>query len=191
MTFGETVASNLISSFAVGIVFGATAAYFTTWLAFKRYKLEKWWDKKASAYEAILNNLFEFMFFFEKSLEAHMTDREPSQAVKDELQKKSEEAHRSLRKAAKIGSFVISDKAENFLVILERKLDKAIESQVWYDFIDSSFDAATNALDDLRDEARRDLSLEPSLPLANLSHKTWQRVRNRSGHADLGAPREG
>ncbi len=102
---------DLSSQITVGAITAVIASYITVRLSLRRFYSEKWWEKKAEAYSAILEALHYMKRSFDEDLEADMLRREIPEDRKEQLRQKYREADDELKKRIDIGQFVLSDEA--------------------------------------------------------------------------------
>lgn len=148
---------DLSSKIAVGAATAIIASYATVRLSLRRFYSQKWWEKKADAYSAIIESLHYMKRYFTEELDAIYDGRELSEERKTELRQRAEQAHTELRKRIDIGAFVLSGEAVTQLAEFEKDYKKARGVDSWHDFIEGSWAASDKALKRMRDIAKSDL----------------------------------
>jgi hypothetical protein len=109
---------------ALTILGSFVAAYLGAVFAFRRFRSERWLDKKMNIYGEILEVLNELLEIYDTYVDHEMSpDREIPIRKKRELYKKSQNAKMTLRKWMRIGSFTIDGSA----VIVLSELINAME----------------------------------------------------------------
>lgn len=101
----------------VGIVIAAVTSLITVRLSREKFRSERWWEKKISAYERVID-----AFHFDKKFSAEHLEAEDRELPKDrekELEKHAEQARDEMRRASDIGSFLLSPKALEILARYE------------------------------------------------------------------------
>lgn len=148
---------NLLSQITVGAIIAIVASYITVQLSLRRFYSEKWWEKKAEAYAAILEALHYMKRAFDEDLEAAMAGREVPEDRQAELLKKYREAHDELKKRIDIGQFVLSDKAAAELSAFQQQLHNARDTRDWVEYIEGSLGTINDTLKRMRAIAKTDL----------------------------------
>jgi hypothetical protein len=142
---------------AVGAATAFIASYITVRLSLKRFYSQKWWEKKADAYSAIIESLHHMKRYFGEELDAIYESRELSEDHETELKRKAEKSHDELRKRADMGHFVLSEEAVAQLATFEKKYNEARDADSWHDFMEYCWAATDTALNRMRDIAKTDL----------------------------------
>ena len=152
---------DLLSKIAIGAVIAIVAsiitAIITARLALRRFYSEKWWEKKAEAYSAIIESLHHMKRYYDEELHAAMAGREVPEDREKVLVEESRKAHDELKKRIDIGQFVLSEEAVVELAAFEKALKNATNTQIWSEYIIASRDAIDDTLQRMRSIARADL----------------------------------
>ena len=120
---------NLVVGVLVAVISAFGSAIVTVFLAFRRFRRERWWDRKADAYAAIIEALHHMKRGIEDDIRAfqqYPPREEESEATK-ELTRKYLQGHNEVLKAVDTGSFLLSKEAVEALDQLIRDLKKARE----------------------------------------------------------------
>ena len=88
----------IASQVADGAITAVIASYVTVRLSLRRFYSEKWWEKKAEAYAAILEALHYMKRCFDEDYEAEVAGREVPEERKKELHEKYHSADDELKK---------------------------------------------------------------------------------------------
>lgn len=142
---------------SVGAITAVIAAYVTVRLSLRRFYSEKWWEKKAEAYSAILESLHYMKRSFDEDWDAEMTGGKVQEERKEELQKKYREAHDELKKRIDVEQYVLSDEAVAELSSFQKAYNKAKETSDWLEYIEGSWGAINDTLKRMRAIAKTDL----------------------------------
>jgi hypothetical protein len=133
-------------------------------LSLRRFYAEKWWERKADAYMAILESLYHMLDYFNEEVSEYFTEKN--------LPKETVEAHRAryqqavdeIDKASAIGSFVIADEAINKLeefhkarLEADRNINITILSSL--DFAEVQIGLIRKCLRSILEIAQRDLGV--------------------------------
>lgn len=186
MTVGETTTVSLITALLTAVIVAPSSAYLTTWLSLRRYQIEKWWDRKASAYENILGGMHDIIKYYDKTLEAHILDHNLSEAYLENLRANLDRGRADVQKIARMGAFILSDEAEIILNNFELEFSRASNTIDWYEYVENCLDTSLKTFRALRAEARNDLGVGPALPGIAWLEDRLERIRNRPGSPDLG-----
>ncbi|MDB4895674.1 MAG: hypothetical protein JWN15_1936 [Firmicutes bacterium] len=115
----------------VGIVIAVASSWVTVRMSLKRFRSEKWWERKATAYERVIEALYQAKAFFDAHLDAAMDGRELTEEFKAELQQRSKDAHVEINKATAIGAFMLSDQAQARLNKYQQEVAEAEKKEFW------------------------------------------------------------
>lgn len=152
-----SIESQIFLQVVLTAVAAVGASFFTARFALRRFYSEKWWEKKAEAYAAILEALHYMKRSFDEDHEAEVAGREVPEARKEELQEKYHKADDELKKRIDIGQFVLSDEAVAELSSFQKAYDKASEAESWPQYLEESWLAINDALKRMRTIAKTDL----------------------------------
>ena len=148
------------------LVTGAIVAVLTVWLTVKfalwRFYREKHWERKAQAYESILDALHHIKQYFEAEYDDQFRDGEnPAiEERKEALGQRLREAHAELSRQKDIASLFILPKAIERLGEYEKASDRASQTTSWSEHLEMSFAAIRLCLADMLEIARNDLNLK-------------------------------
>jgi hypothetical protein len=140
-----------------GIVIAAVSSWITVQLSLRRFRSERWWERKVQAYEKIIGALHDSKAFSDKHLEAEYSGREIGEEKDKELRARSKVAHEEIEKAIDIGSFLLSDEALSRLKQYQKDMEKASDTQMWLEYLEGDLAATSNCLKDLIQIAKKDL----------------------------------
>jgi hypothetical protein len=145
------LSSNVVAAIVVGL-FGL----LTLWLGLGKFRSEKWWEKKASAYATAIEALHGM---YDLSL-ARIESIEFSQEISDERLAKLQAANLSglseVRRGASIGAFVMSKRAALILSEVLKEFDK-LDAPSSHEFHDTRAGILSDAIHKMTAEAKRDL----------------------------------
>ncbi|MGA2174459.1 MAG: hypothetical protein ABSH38_05700 [Verrucomicrobiota bacterium] len=143
------------------IVVGVCTAIISVRLALRRYRAERWWERKAEAYSRIVDALHALVEYC-----STMADVEQGVRYSEERQKElGDECHRAyleLRKATGIGAYIVSDEVAAVLATLEARprLDPDGGRTSMFEIMYSDFEAYKRALLEIRSLAKKDLGVK-------------------------------
>lgn len=143
--------SNLLTAFVVG-GFGL----LTLWLGLRKFRSEKWWEKKAAAYAATIEALHGMLDLAMARIESQEMGQEISDERLTVLSAANLAGLAEIRKGANIGSFVMSESAAT---ILQKALDDfdRVEASTSDEFYDMRAAILSKAISQLTSEAKKDL----------------------------------
>lgn len=126
-------------------------------LALRRFRAERWFDRKVHAYEA----LFEATTDFQRHSEVHLSRIEEGIAFRNEylaqLAERASHAYSQIRKSAAMGEFMFSTKSAERIHRFAAALELAARENDVHERHSLNVDAASGALTDLRALAKADL----------------------------------
>ena len=148
-----------VASFATAIVVAIVTAFLTVRLALKRFYSEKWWERKAEAYSAILEALHHVRNYTHHNFDALKRGVDLPPEGDAELTEKLQNAMAELRKRWDIGSFIISTKAVVVMDTFMEELDASAKYSNWDAHLILKMHAVNKCLDSMRAIAREDLKV--------------------------------
>lgn len=142
----------------VSAITAIIASFFMSRFALRRFYSEKWWEKKAEAYSAILESLHYMKRDFDEEITAAMREHDIPDDRKAELRAKHDEARDEMAKRTDIGEFVLSDEAVAELSDFRKALARAGgATNSWTVYIGDSQEAIRSTLKRMRRIAKVDL----------------------------------
>ncbi|MEH0166710.1 hypothetical protein [Roseateles microcysteis] len=136
-------------------------AVFSTWLTIRlsqrKFRAERLWDRKAAAYERLIDAFHKAKKFSSENLDAEYEGRQVSEERNDELRALAKEAREEIRRAADIGSFSLSEGALQLVTQYEIDVGDTKGITMWQEHLDHDYAVTDAALKDLIFEAKRDL----------------------------------
>jgi hypothetical protein len=146
-------------SFLTSIVVAVVTAYLAVHLALKRFYFEKWWERKAEAYSAILEALHHVRNHTDHNLESLKHGVDLSLESDAELTERLPDGMAELRKRWDVGSFVVSEEAVAVMDAFMQELDASTKYTNWDARLTLKMGAVNKCLDAMRKIARKDLKL--------------------------------
>jgi len=140
-----------------GILIAIVSAWVTVRLSLKRFRSEKWWERKMAAYERVIEALHHSKAFSDTHLEARLQGRDVSEERDQELRKYARDAHREIEKAADVGSFLLSPKALERLKQYQKDAKEAQQTEHWEEYLMNDSAALESCLEDFIKIAKSDL----------------------------------
>ena len=153
--------STFLTNALPSIVVGVCTAIISVKLALRRYRAERWWERKAEAYSRIVEALHALMEYCSTMADA---DRGVpySEERKKELGDECHRAYLELRKATGIGAYIVSDEVAAVLAKLEARpsVDPDGGRIPMFEIMDADFEAYKQALFEIRALAKKDLGVK-------------------------------
>ena len=143
-----------------GIIIAVVSALVTVQLSLRRFRTERWWERKVQAYERVIAALHDAKAFAEEHFEANMLGRELPKEQDEDLRARSKVAHEEIAKAIDIGAFLLSDEALERLKQYRKEEDEAGETNSWFEYLDADLAATGKCLKDLIVIAKKDLQIK-------------------------------
>lgn len=148
--------TDLLSSLAVGL----TAAYAAVQFALRRFYSERWWERKAEAYAAILNALAQLKRYT-VLLAAEERDGEVfAPSYKKTLETKHMEAFHEVERQTAVGDFLISSGAAAALAALQARPDFGSYDGPPLFYLEGEAEALGKTIAQVRQEAKHDLKVQ-------------------------------
>ena len=142
---------------STGIVIAAVSSWITVQLSLRRFRSERWWERKAEAYERIIGGLHDFKIFASRHAEAELQKTELPEKDSQALRARSAAAHDEILKAIDMGAFLLSDEALSTLKQYRIDEQNAKNLNTWFEYLEADWAAADKCLKDLIPIAKRDL----------------------------------
>ena len=146
----------LVPALAVAVV----TALITVKLSIRKFRAEKWWERKADAYSRVVEALHKHKNYDEQKYEIEMKyTLKDDEKTRIELENQWAEANAELQRAADLGAFVISREAEEILSkFLNRRIGDPNDEPL-SDIIETDLVHVKKCLTAVKEVARKDLGL--------------------------------
>lgn len=145
----------LIPSLLIAIV----TSIITVNLSLRKFYRERWWEKKAEAYEAIIEALYNMKTYLERYRDAVAEDQDFDESSLIQIKEKGIEGMNQVSRAATIGSFLISDEAATLVFLLRDELRKGKPQASLLTNFDNDVAIVTKHLYKMLDIAKKDLKV--------------------------------
>jgi hypothetical protein len=136
------------------------AAWLTARFALHRFYSEKQWERKVAAYTAIFDALHDITKWFSEHQLARERGRDLAEDVSGELAEESKKARATLARCLDRETWLLPPECSERLAKLERDLERASNTTDWQSYLDSGWEAAHSAAQDLRRLVRSDLGID-------------------------------
>jgi hypothetical protein len=148
-----------VFSFFSALIVGIVTAILSVRLALRRFRAERWWERKAEAYSTLLVALFDIRRYLEFEIRAIEERFEPAEEFLSELRDRSRKGHFEIRKAAAVGTFLYSAPVAERLEALIRDFERPRHNHDFYEEYCEDLDSVRAALAEIKKMGKADLHL--------------------------------
>ncbi len=138
-----------------GIIIATASAWITVQLSLRRFRTERWWERKVESYTNVIEALHNSKAFASYHLKTG--GREIPEERDKELRSRTREANDEILKATDVGAFSLSEKALTRLRKYNNEEEEASELVDWYGYLVADLEATERCLKDLIEIAKKDL----------------------------------
>ena len=142
-----------------GVAIAGLSSWITVHLSMKRFRTEKWWEKRAEAYSNLIGAIHDAKAFAEENLEAMQRGRELSEEEDKELRHKSKVAESEIYRAMDVGAFYLSEQALDSLRTYKKESSEAGKDHDWTLYLVEDLEATNKCLKSMIEIARDDLQV--------------------------------
>lgn len=135
-------------------------AFLAAYLSMRRFRTEKWWERKAAVYTELVEALHHMKWYPSEQIDAAIENRSLPEEDKADYWKKYKEARRNVWKISDSASFLVSPKVNEAIFEMERKLGEARTSEWWFEHAEQQYAAIQKCLDQVKGLARQDLGVK-------------------------------
>lgn len=155
--------SELVGNAIVGIVIAVTSSWVTVQLSLRKFRTEKWWERKVAAYERVIEALHDVRLYVRMLYEVSTSGKSIRVSRVEELQAKADQAQLELAKAIDVGAYSMSPEAYRRLLQFQDeqiKIQELLgeESNV-QKAMEMDLASTESCLDDLIRLAKKDLGI--------------------------------
>lgn len=143
-----------------GVAIAGLSSWITVYLSLRRFRTEKWWEKKAEAYSNLLGTIHDAKAFAEENLEAMQLERELSEDEDKHLRKKSKLAESEIYRAMDVGAFYLSNQAIDCLKNYKDESSRAGKDNDWVLYLIEDLETTDKCLKSMIEIARADLQIK-------------------------------
>lgn len=147
----------MLTNLLISVIVGIATALLTTYLAFKRFRAEKLWEKKVEAYTRLISATHEMKRVRDAEIDAKRRGGEVAKEYSEKLWQESREAKRTILQLSDAASFLITEEIEVATEALRKELDAALDCDSWLDVLLKEHSALDEYLGKLKAVARREL----------------------------------
>lgn len=138
----------------------------TVKISLRKFRTQKWWEKKAETYSLIIDALHKLKDYCEHKLAAEYDKAEYpstpghlSKEAEEELANQCKQAHREVARAIDVGSFIISEAALKSLSVYKNRPQLDWDTNWLGDIIVQDLEYTTSCLENFKKEAKKDLGI--------------------------------
>ena len=138
----------------------------TVKISLRKFRTEKWWEKKAETYSLIIDALHKLKNYCEQKLAAEeykaeytSTSGHLSREEETELANQYQQAHKEVTRAIDVGSFIISEAALKALSVYKNRPQLDWDTNWLGDIIAQDLKYTTTCLENFKKEAKKDLGI--------------------------------
>lgn len=150
---------SFLANLAGAAVVAVISAYVTANVMLRKFRAEKWWERRADAYARIMEALHHMKRCIEIQLRVMLSHETIIEQRQKQLAKRHIEASDEVRRAATLSTFLLSSEASGVLTALIRAFAQAEEkaaNNFWVE-LEEDLAAIDECLSKLPSIARRDL----------------------------------
>jgi hypothetical protein len=145
-----------ILAFFASVVATAVSIYNTR---FKRFLMERWWDRKAEAYIRIIEALSSLVHYYNEHYDAELEHKGIPESRQKDISEDWNRGYIELKRATAIGSFLISIEAEAALAKMWKERGKGVHPDDWFRLLESDYVKAEECLKSIVIAAKADLGV--------------------------------
>lgn len=142
------------------VVIAGLSSWITVFLSLRKFRTEKWWEKKAEAYSNLLGAIHDSKAFAEENLNAEFRSRELTELEDKELRAASKKSEAEIYRAMDVGAFYLSEQAIECLKKYKKESSEAGKDNSWVQYLIEDLDAANSCLKSMIEIARNDLKVK-------------------------------
>jgi len=130
--------STFLLQLAIGLSSGALAAFLTAKFALGRFYKEKWWEKRAIAFNDLVSSVYELKNVYQSELDAYYEFRDEGKESESVDWDKVELIHKDFEKLSHTGPLTLTTYAADLL----KKYNKKI-NEINHDAVNTDLDPPT------------------------------------------------
>jgi hypothetical protein len=146
--------------FIAQALISVAGAFLAAHLAGKRFRTDKWWERKAAAYGELVEALHQMKWVPGEYVEAEITDRKVPEDDAKRYWDQYKVAYRNVWRIADHSSFLVSPKVLAAIQEMERAIGKAREFDNWFEHIEAEYNAISACLECVKALGREELGIQ-------------------------------
>ena len=148
-----------LGKFILQAAISVGGAFLAAYLATKKFRSEKWWEKKAAAYAELVEALHKMKWPASEHLNAEIEYRKVSDDDSNRMWKEFGVARQNIWRLADTSSFLISGEVMKAVQEMEQDLGKARSAESWFEHLDEQYGAVDKCLMRIKEIGKTDLGL--------------------------------
>ena len=148
-----------LGKFIIQAAISICGAFLAAHLAMKKFRSEKWWEKKAAAYAELVEALHTMKWPVGEHLDAEIESKDISQEESNRMWTEFRIARRNIWKIADSSTFLVSGEVSTAVREMERDLSRARNAQSWFEHLDEQYAAVNKCLERIKEIAKVDLGI--------------------------------
>jgi len=149
-----TIAIQAFSALAISLF----SAWLTVRLSKNKFRSERLWDRKVSAYERVIEAFHNSKKFSYEHMRAEYSGGEVSEERDKELRQHAKQGMEEIRRTTDIGSFTLSEQAMDIIFEYEHKSNETDHMESWQEYLRHDFEITDEYMQKFINEAKRDLA---------------------------------
>ena len=148
--------TSLFVTLLIAVVSSLATAHFALW----RFRKSNWWERKADAYEKVIDALSAIRIDYSAYMEEEGHGYDVSDEERDKRNQRLDDAMRTVRHAYLTAGYMLGEDARNRIATYFKDVSRARNAgQDWFSYLDERSSAAKECLDDVIDMGRKDLGV--------------------------------
>ncbi|WP_309044217.1 hypothetical protein [Marinobacter sediminicola] len=143
----------------IQILLSVAAAFLGAWLASRRFRNERWWEKKSEAYSELVEALHDMRWPSSEHFDAGIEHRDLPEEYSQELWQEFRKARKVVWKITESSSFLISSDVLKAVQEMERGLSSARNADSWVEHLDEQGDAIDTCLEKIKNIGAKELGI--------------------------------
>lgn len=143
----------------IGLATTVGAAYLSALWATRRALEQRWWERKEKAYADIVEALHDMIRYSDLRAEGYLSSRPDEHPKEEEFRENYNRSYWNILKITDIGAFIISDKAVDALIKLQKRPRLKWEENAPWEIYEEESRHYRDALATIRTCARADLRI--------------------------------
>jgi hypothetical protein len=150
----------ILNNILPGVVVAIIASFATVRLSIKRFRSERWWERKADTYSKIVTSIHQMITCCEDHMEYIESGIEDDSNAEERFQKAFLAAQGQMEKTLEAGSFFISSDSEKVIKNLKMNLEKAKYQPGFDEYFTYIFKSLKEGLSEIQRLAKKDLKVK-------------------------------
>ncbi len=150
----------LAEKILTGLIVALPSSILGSYLALRKYRSEKWWDKRVSHHLDTISALNDIIIYCDFALDVELKEVNRSKRQLDELKSKYDSANVHLQALVNISSLFYSSKICDAIKCLNSEMFKAERELDIYQKLGSLRESAENCLNQIVAVAQNDLHVK-------------------------------